>query len=274
LARVPAVAGQFYEDDPKALRRQIEGCYTHRLGPGAIARLQRGPRELRGLVVPHAGLMYSGPVAAHAYAALARDGFPEVVVIFGPNHTGLGAGIAVGSVDWETPLGVMPCERDLARQVALQRPASEDMVAHRFEHSIEVQLPFLLHLGNPPPFVPICLGEQDIDHAMAIGEVVRNAISGRDALVIASSDFSHYIPKQEAYRKDKLAYDEILKGDVRGFWRAVRDHGITMCGYGPVMAMMTAIGPGRTQFLKYATSGDVAPMEDVVGYCSIAIYRS
>lgn len=273
MARVPAVAGQFYEDEPNALRRQVDACYAHRLGPGPTEAVEKGPRELRGLIVPHAGLMYSGPVAAHAYAALAQDGRPEVIVIFGPNHTGMGAGIAVGTVDWETPLGVMRCDRELARRIASTKPASEDMIAHRFEHSIEVQLPFLLHQGTPPPFVPICIGEQDIDHAIAIGEVVRDALEGRDAVVIASTDFSHYIPKIEAYRKDKLAYEEILKWDVRGFWRVVRGNDISMCGYGPVMAMMTAVGAGHARFLKYATSGDVATMEDVVGYCAIAIYR-
>ena len=271
--RVPAVAGQFYEDDPDALRRQVESCFTHRLGPGAVPRVEKGPRELRGLVVPHAGLVYSGPVAAHAYAALAKDGLPEVIVILGPNHTGLGAGIAVGTVDWELPIGTMACDADLAKRIAGRPPASEDIVAHRFEHSIEVQLPFLLHLGVRVPFVPICVGLQDLEPAVALGEVVRQAIQGRDALVIASTDFSHYVPKEEAYAKDRLAYEEILKGDVRGFWKTIKKHEISMCGYGPVMAMMTAVGPARPELLKYASSGDVAPMEDVVGYAAIAMRR-
>src|SRR3990172_5817971 len=174
--RVPAVAGQFYEDDPKALARQVEGCFTHRLGPGAVPLLEKGPRRLRGLVVPHAGLMYSGPVAAHSYAALAKDGAPEVLVILGPNHTGLGAGLAVGTVDWQTPLGTMPCDRELAKAIGGRPAAREDLVAHRFEHSIEVQLPFLLHLGLRIPFVPISVGQQDHDDAVAIGEVVGDAI--------------------------------------------------------------------------------------------------
>ena len=270
--RVPAVAGQFYEGEPEALRRQVESCYVHPLGPGRVPRVEKGRRSLRGLVVPHAGLPYSGPVAAHAYAALARDGWPEVLVILGPNHTGLGAGIAVGVVDWETPLGPVPCEKSLARSIASAPSATEDLVAHRFEHSIEVQLPFLVHLGRPPPFVPVCIQTQDHDPAVRLGEVVRDALRGRDAVVVASTDFSHYIPKEEAYRKDKLAYEKIVEGDVRGFWQTIRRNEISMCGYGPVMAMMTAVGPGRASLLKYATSGDVASMREVVGYAALAIY--
>jgi len=270
--RVPAVAGQFYEDEPAALRRQVEACYTHPLGPGKIPVLEDGPRTLRGLVVPHAGLVYSGPVAAHAYAALGRDGPPEVVVILGPNHTGLGASVAVGTVDWEVPIGRMRCDTDLARRLASRPPMTEDMVAHRFEHSIEVQLPFLLHLGLKAPFVPVCVGSQDLDPAVAVGERVREAIQGRDALVIASTDFSHYVPKEQAYERDRLAYEEILRGDVKGFWRTIRKHDVSMCGYGPVMAMLTAVGPVRPQLLKYATSGDVSPMREVVGYASMALY--
>ncbi len=166
----------------------------------------------------------------------------------------------------------MKCDRELAEAIASKPPGGKDIVAHRFEHSIEVQLPFLLHLGNPPPFVPICLGLQDLDHAVAIGKVVREAIRGRDAVVVASTDFSHYVPKEDAYRKDKLAYDQILRWDVAGFWRRMREHDISMCGYGPVMAMMTAVGRGRPGLLKYATSGDVAEMREVVGYCAIAVY--
>lgn len=270
--RVPAVAGQFYEAERDALLRQIEGCYTHPLGPGAVPEVRDGPRTIRGLVVPHAGLMYSGPVAAHAYSALAEDGLPELVVIFGPNHTGLGANVAVGTVDWETPIGPVRCDRDLAKEIASRRPATEDLVAHRFEHSIEVQLPFLVHLGSRAPFVPICVGMQDLEHAVPVGEAVRDAIRGRDAVVIASTDFSHYIPKDAAYRLDKLAVDKILELDVRGFWETVRKHDISMCGYGPVIAMMTAVGIGRPELLKYATSGDVAPMPDVVGYAAIAVH--
>jgi len=271
--RSPAVAGQFYEADAGALRRQIEASYLHRLGPRELPRLARdGPRKIKGLVVPHAGYMYSGPVAAHAYAALAADGVPSQVIIFGPNHTGLGAGLAVGTEDWSTPLGAVRCDAELGRRI-LGGGVDADMVAHRFEHSIEVQLPFLQHLGADFRFVPICMGLQDYDSAIEIGTRVRKAIHGSDAVVIASTDFSHYIAKELAARKDRMAIDKILAFDVKGFDQTVRKHDISMCGYGPVMAMLTAVESGSPEFLKYASSGDVAGMAEVVGYGAIAIRR-
>ncbi|HEY4705077.1 MAG TPA: AmmeMemoRadiSam system protein B [Thermoplasmata archaeon] len=269
--RYPAVAGQFYERDATALRKQIDACYRHPIGPGRKPAVARdGPRTLRGMVVPHAGYMYSGPVAAHAYAALARDGLPQAFVVLGPNHTGLGAAMALGAHDWETPLGVAEYDRDLGARI-LKDPVTEDIIAHRHEHSIEVQLPFLQDLAGTVRFVPICMGLQDYRDAVEVGGIVRDAIAGRDVVVLASTDFCHYIPKAEAARRDRMAIDKILAFDVRGFYRTVQENDISMCGYGPAMAMMTAIGSAKPELLKYASSGDVTPMEDVVGYGAIAM---
>jgi len=271
--RYPAVAGQFYERDAGALRKQIDGCYRHPIGPGGKpAVAANGPRSLKGLVVPHAGYAYSGPVAAHAYAALARDGLPDAFVILGPNHTGLGAAMALGAHDWETPLGVAVYDKDLG--AALRKGAvTEDIIAHRHEHSIEVQLPFLQDLAGEVRFAPICMGLQELPSAVEVGEVVRDAIQGRDVVVLASTDFSHYIPKAEAARRDRKAIDRILAFDVNGFYRTIQEEDVSMCGFGPVMAMMTAIGPAKTELLKYASPGDVAAMDDVVGYGAIAMRR-
>jgi len=271
--RFPAVAGQFYEGDSRALAAQVESCYRHPLGPGDRPRVARGgPRTLKGLVVPHAGYMYSGPIAAHAYAALARDGLPETFVILGPNHTGLGSMVALGAHDWETPLGVAEYDRDLGAKM-LRDPITDDIIAHRHEHSIEVQLPFLQDLSEKLKFVPICMMLQELEDAVRVGRIVRDAIKGQDVVVLASTDFSHYIPKEEAARRDRLAIDQILAFDVPGFFRTIRKHDVSMCGYGPVMAMMTAIGSATPEFLKYGSSGDVAPMRDVVGYAAIAMRR-
>jgi len=272
--RYPAVAGQFYEADPAALRRQVEGCYRHRLGPGDVPRLTlKGKREVQGLVCPHAGLVYSGPVAAHGYAALAADGWPESVLVLGPNHTGAGAAEALATVDFQTPLGL--ARRDEALAKRLRRDLiEEDNVAHRKEHSLEVQLPFLLHLNPDLRFAALCMGVQEFDAAEEVGKIVRDAIAGRDVLVIASTDFSHYLPKAEAARRDKLAIAEILKMDAASFYRAKVKHDVSMCGYGPVIALMTALKGSRVELLKYASSGDVAPMPDVVGYASMAVRGS
>src|SRR6267143_1226316 len=271
--RYPAVAGQFYERDPGALRKQIEGCYRHVIGPGSKPAIAKDrPRTLKGMVVPHAGYVYSGPVAAHAYAALARDGPPQSFVILGPNHTGLGAMMALGAHDWETPLGVTTYDADLGARL-LKGPVSDDIIAHRHEHSIEVQLPFLQDLFREVTFAPICMGLQELKYAVEIGEIVREAIKGKDVVVLASTDFSHYIPKAEAARRDRKAIDKILASDVKGFYRTIQEEDVSMCGYGPVIAMMTAVAPAKPEFLKYASSGDVAPMDDVVGYGAIVMRR-
>jgi len=271
--RYPAVAGQFYERDPAALRKQIDACYRHTVGPGGKPSVAKdGPRTLKGLVVPHAGYIYSGPVAAHAYAAIARDGAPKTFVVFGPNHTGLGASTALCEHDWETPLGVAAYDRGLGARLR-KEPISEDIVAHRHEHSIEVQLPFLQDLIGEVRFVPICMGLQDLPVALEVGGIVRDAIKGEDVVVLASTDFSHYIPKAEAARRDRMAIDKILAFDVKGFYRTIQEEDVSMCGFGPVIAMMTAVGTATPEFLKYASSGDVAPMEDVVGYAAIAMRR-
>ncbi len=268
--RPPAVAGQFYEDERESLIAQIENCYLHKIGPGRLPQLRDGKRTLRGLVCPHAGYIYSGPVAAHSYAALAEDGWPETFIVLGPNHSGLGASVALGMQDFETPLGIAKVDSELARRL-LKDVLYEDMAAHRFEHSIEVQLPFLQHLREDVKFVPICMMDQELATARKVGQIIRDAIRGKDVVIVASTDFSHYVTKDVAAKKDKLAIDQIVKMDARGLYQTIQKNDITMCGYGPVMTMMAATEGGKAQLLRYACSGDVAPMRDVVGYGSVAV---
>lgn len=268
--RRPAVAGQFYSDDGAALKREIEKCFMDPLGPGRIPSLAEGGRSILGMVVPHAGYMYSGPVAAHAYAKLAEDGFPKTFVVMGPNHTGRGSGIAVASDDFQTPLGTVPLDRELAKLVARDL-VDQDDEAHRAEHSIEVQLPFLQYFSPKFKVVPICMGIQDLDSAVSVGKTIRSAIKGRDVVVIASTDLSHYVRRDVAKKKDSMVIDAIKAMDSNALYRAVEDNNISMCGYGPVIAMMTACSGGRAQVLKYATSGDVTPMNEVVGYVAAVI---
>ncbi len=268
--RRPAVAGQFYAGNGQDLVAEIEACYAGPLGPGKLPVVTGGPRRIRLLVVPHAGYMYSGPVAAHAFLELAKDGLPEVYVIMGPNHTGMGAPVALALEDFQTPLGVARVDRDLANQVR-QGLIEADMEAHRNEHSIEVEIPFLQHLAPEVKILPVCMGMQDYETAREVGRIVGEALKGRDAVVIASTDFSHYIPKEQAYQKDRLALDKIAALDPRGLYHTVIAHDISMCGYGPVMAGLEAVEAQEAVVLKYATSGDVQPMRDVVGYASAVV---
>ena len=286
--RYPAVAGGFYERSRDALVRQIKECYTHPLGPGRVPEVRKGERRLVGLVVPHAGYMYSGPVAAHSYAALAADGWPRSFVILGPNHHGQGAPLALTKHDWQTPLGSATVDVDL--HAALSKPPlEEDILAHRDEHSIEVQLPFLQSLHEAVSFVPICMAFQEYEVAAEVGELVADAVKGRDVVLIASSDFTHVGPQylqlpprgmsapEFAKDQDSKAIEMILALDAKRFAAKVTQAEISMCGYGPVAAMLTAakrLDADRVKLLKYATSSDVSRDSHMaVGYGAIAVYR-
>ncbi|MGI0148927.1 MAG: AmmeMemoRadiSam system protein B [Thermoplasmata archaeon] len=286
--RYPAVAGSFYERSREALLRQVRECYTHPLGPGHLPKVQEGPRRLIGLVVPHAGYVYSGPVAAHSYAALAADGWPSSFVILGPNHHGVGAPLALTTHDWQTPLGMVPVDAELYTALA-KPPLEDDVRAHREEHSIEVQLPFLQHLKDAVRFVPICMAFQEYDLAAEVGGLVASAIDGKDVMIIASSDFTHVGPQYYqlpnrgltapafAKEQDAKAIEKILRLDPKGFAGKVAQAEISMCGYGPVTAMLTAanrLGATEAKLLKYATSSDVSrDTHMAVGYAAIAVYR-
>jgi len=286
--RYPAVAGAFYERSRDALLRQIKECYTHPLGPGRVPELTAGPRRLVGLVVPHAGYVYSGPVAAHSYSALAADGWPASFVVLGPNHHGQGAPLALTDHDWQTPLGVAAIDKDLHDSLA-KPPLEEDIVAHRDEHSIEVQLPFLQQLADAVRFVPICMAFQEYELAAEVGELVAETVKGKDVLLIASSDFTHVGSQYfqlapqgvtaPAFAKgqDAKAIEPILALDPKRFAAKVAQDDISMCGYGPVTAMLTAakrLGATKATLLKYATSSDVSrDTKMAVGYGAIAVYR-
>jgi len=278
--RPPVVAGQFYAGTKSALLKQIEWCYTHPYGPGKVPKSQTGPRKVVGLVSPHAGYVYSGPVAAHGFAFIAQDGRPSSIVIVGPNHTGIGSGVSImTSGKWRTPLGDVEIDKQLASSIKQSSDIiDEDIAAHAGEHSLEVQLPFLQHLfGGKFKMVPICMMIQDEETSEEVGRAIAKAAAKKDVVLIASTDFTHYEPQQSAVVKNGKAIDKILALDWRGLMRTVEDENISMCGYGPVSVMLKAageLGAKRAKLLKYATSGETAaPMPEVVGYGSIAVLR-
>jgi AmmeMemoRadiSam system protein B len=280
--RRPAVAGSWYAGTPNSLRKQIEELFTHRLGPGSLPNIMRdGPRNIVGLVVPHAGYMASGPVAVHAYHHLAEDGKPDVIVIFGPNHTGRGSALSVMKEGvWRTPLGDVEIDTETADRI-LQASTIVDVDerAHAYEHSIELQLPFLQYLyGSDFKFVPICFMMQDLQSSREVGKAVAEALKGKNGLVIASTDLTHYEPQERAEKKDKMAIDAALAMDEEQYYQTVEAYGITTCGYGPVIAAITAakqLDAKKAQLLCYKTSGDVlGDRSAVVGYASIAFKKS
>ena len=269
--RKPVVAGKFYAGTETKLREQVEWCFRHKVGPGKLPQVaEKRKGEVRGIVVPHAGFMYSGPVAAHSYYAIATDGVPETFVVIGPNHTGYGTGIALAMDDFETPFGKAEVNRDLARKM-VKGLLDEDISAHSYEHSIEVQLPFIKYLAPKARIVPVCMMMQDYEAAKSAGEVIRDALRGEDVVMVASSDFSHYVTQEDAKRLDSMAIECITSCDPKALYHTVTKHNISMCGYGPVMTTMEALQPKSVKLLKYATSGDLAPMREVVGYAALAM---
>lgn len=280
--RFPHNAGSWYAGSEKSLKKQlIDECFLHRLGPGKIPKpKEKGPRNILGLLCPHAGYMYSGPIAAHSYNALAEDGKPENLIIIGPNHTGLGSGVAVwpeGS--WKTPLGDIQVNSELAKKIQKASNYIDiDEQAHNYEHSIELQLPFLqLIFGSSLNFVPISMMLQDFEVASDVGQAIAKSVADTDTLIIASSDMTHYEPHATAEKKDGLVIQAIENLDEEKIFRTVEQYRISMCGVGPAVAMVVAskmLGAKRGVLLKYATSGDVTGDKSaVVGYCSMAVTK-
>lgn len=283
MPRRPAVAGMFYEADFELLRNQIKESYLHPLGPGKLPEINvKGPRKVLGIVSPHAGYMYSGPIAAHGFYQLAIDGKPDTFIILGPNHTGLGSPIATMIEDyWITPLGKVDIDSELAKEVVkLSNIVDIDPSAHRYEHSIEVQIPFLQYLFGEIKFVPISMMWQTPEAALRIAKAIHEASKklNRDTVIIASTDLNHYEPHNETVRKDKMAINAILRRDSKELSKILDTYNISMCGPGPVMVLMEysklVNHEIEVKLLKHATSGDITGDKSaVVGYASIVFKR-
>ncbi len=270
MIREPAVAGQFYSASPDVLERDV----ARYLAP---ADLPPAPRPAIAVVSPHAGLMYSGHVAG---AVLAQTAVPRAVILLGPNHTGLGPPISVYAEGaWRMPGGDLPVDGGLASAVLAHCPdAVADTTAHRYEHSLEVQLPFLRRRRPDVRIVPIVLGTTDPEACRDLGRclaaVVRAARAERP-LLLASTDLNHYEPDGVTRQKDRLAIDAILALDPDRLVSTVRAHGITMCGVGPTTAVLhaaRALGATDATLVRYATSADAGGDDArVVGYAGLLL---
>lgn len=272
IIRAPAVAGRFYPGNARHLREQVESFTT----PPAETPVEAKIRAL-GCVVPHAGYMYSGHVAGAVYGRL---NLPQHYIILCPNHTGMGEPLAIMSAGaWHTPLGDAMIDTELAEKLKSSLPLlSEDQAAHRYEHALEVQLPFLQVLAPGFTFVPITVGTSNYDVLSALGTVIGNQIAKPEEpiLIIASSDMNHYESDSITRVKDHKAIDQLLALDPRGLYEVVHTGDISMCGYGPAVIMLTAarkLGATKAELVRYATSGDVSGDRDtVVGYAGVAVY--
>ncbi len=266
VIRHPAVAGKFYPKDPRRLLADIQS-YLSPTGD-VIPAL--------GCVVPHAGYMYSGHVAGAVYSGVE---IPACCLVLCPNHTGMGTPMAIMSEgSWETPLGEVAIDTQLAAALAERFPVlREDATAHLAEHAIEVQLPFLQAKRREVRFVPIALGTRQFEALEGLGEAIGEVLSqvNERVLVVASSDMNHYESDLVTRGKDRKAIERILAMDACGLYDVVVHEEISMCGFGPTVAMLTAakiMGARQAELIKYATSGDISgDREMVVGYAGVAV---
>jgi len=278
--RYPTVAGLFYEGSKESLLKQIEWCFNHKLGPGSLPQIKHEfTGNLVGVIVPHAGYIYSGPIAAWGYKVIAENGKPDSFVILGPNHSGMGAPIAIMKKGvWKTPLGEAEVDEELSDELLNASDIIEDdFSAHINEHSIEVQIPFLQYLFGKIKFVPICLMLQNQEISTLLGKCLSKVIKDKKIIIIASTDLSHYERYENAFKNDSLIIDRILNLDVDGFFRIYYSRRVSMCGPGPVGVLIVAakeLNAKNVIKLKYATSGDTSgDLSSVVGYTSIAFFR-
>ena len=264
--REPAVAGRFYPVDPERLRADIESYLSPAsAGCAAIA-----------CMVPHAGYMYSGAVAG---AVFSRLEISASCIVLGPNHTGRGHPLAIMNKGaWRTPLGEVQIDADLSSDLIATFPAlSADSAAHHSEHAIEVELPFLQVCRPDAQFVPIAIGTGQLVLLEQLGEALAEVVKKRrtPVLIIASSDMNHYEDDVTTRVKDRKAIEKILALDAPGLYETVIKESISMCGFGPAVAMLTAarrMGAEKAELVQYATSGDVSGDRTlVVGYAGMII---
>ena len=266
MIRSPVVAGQFYPGSSDGLRRMIEGMVDKKAKKV----------EVIGLVSPHAGYIYSGAVAA---AVISRVKFKDTFVILGPDHTGRGKAFSIMSEGtWKTPLGETEIDSELGKRIlAASSYLEEDHVAHQFEHSIEVQVPFLQYFKPDVRIVPVVIGHASGAIYKGIGRELAGAIkeSKKGVILLASSDMTHYEPHESARRKDSQAIEAILDLDDGELLRRVDEFDISMCGYAPVVSLISAakeLGAKKAELVKYQTSGDTSgDYSSVVGYAGIIV---
>jgi hypothetical protein len=266
MIRESAVAGQFYPGDPEDLRATI----------GAFIQTPPSLLEARAVVVPHAGYIYSGAVAGEVFSSVR---LPNRMILLGPNHTGRGAPLALAPAGtWETPFGEARIDAELNEILKSEYPEiQEDPAAHRFEHGLEVQIPFLQVLCPEFTFSAICVRTLDYTALETLGHAMARTIASQKnpVLLIASSDMTHYETRENAARQDKFAIDHVLAIDPAGLYRTVLEKRISMCGFAPAVAVLVAcrdLGATSARLVRYTNSGEASgDYGSVVAYAGLAI---
>lgn len=270
--RQPAVAGQFYPSSQESLRKQIEEFSKKKGIQNSI------PEEAIGCLLPHAGYIYSGFVA---YSVVSSLKVKNNLIILGPNHTGTGGPFSIfDDGSWITPLGSVNINASLVNALLSKAPfLKSDYEAHRFEHSVEVQLPILQYVRRDFSFAPIVILSNDFTRCRELGWTIASVVKElgleKEVLIIASSDMNHYEEASVTKKKDKQAIQAILELEEAKLWLALREYDISMCGYAPAVAMISAakaLGAKSGKLIKYQTSGDInGDNSSVVGYAGIIV---
>lgn len=267
--RPTVLAGTWYPDKPQQLSDQIQK-YLRLAKPGAV------PGKMRAVIVPHAGHMYSGQVAAYSYSLLKGQEY-ETVVLVGPSHRAMFPGVSLDRRDYQTPLGRVPLDQALAK-ILLDRGMGQITArseVHNMEHCLEIQLPFIQTVLPKAKIVPLLMGAQDLASCRALAQALANAVSGRTVLLLASTDLSHFHSSDQAKVMDQKLIDKVRAGDIEGLHQALSDGDVEACGGGPLVAVMLAaktLGADQTTILKYAHSGEISgDNSKVVGYLAAAI---
>jgi len=277
--RRAVVAGQFYPASAQGLRRNIESLIDVSIDPETKTKKYNVKSDVIACMLPHAGYMYSGQVAGKTVSSI---NIKDRVILLGPNHTGYGANFSIiCEGTWETPLGNLEVDSELAKKLLNNCPSlREDLLAHAYEHSLEVELPFLQYFKENFKIVPISILSDDL-HALKeigrqMGEAIKELNIKDNVLLVASTDMTHYEPYALAKKKDKEAIEAILELDEDKLIDKVKRLNISMCGYAAVAVMLSAakyLGAKTSRLIHYQTSGDVTrDFSSVVGYAGIVIY--
>ena len=272
--RTPAVAGMFYPGETNELKNLVHDCYVHPFGPGKMPPSESS-EKIYGVICPHAGYVYSGPIACHSIYAISLNPI-ELFIIIGPNHWGIGCNVAsMKDCSWQTPLGKVDVDSESVDELTnLSKIVEVDFFSHTKEHSLEVQVPFLQETfsGNFK-ILPIALIDQTKNTAIELGRCIAKIAKKNKTMIIGSSDFTHYEENDFAHKQDKALIEPILNLDLDNFYEVLDKKKVSACGYGAMATTMVAckeLGSTKGELLKYATSGDVTgEKSSVVGYGSI-----
>lgn len=270
--RTPAVAGMFYPGEKNKLTKLIQDCFIHPFGPEENSEKKQS--KIFGVICPHAGFVYSGPIACNSIRSISSES-PELFIIVGPNHWGIGRSVAtMKDCKWETPLGSVEVDSESAEEICkLSQFIESDFFSHTREHSLEVQIPILQQTFSNFKILPISLINQSKEIAYDVGLAMSKIAKKKNTMIIGSSDFTHYEPNDFAHEQDMALIEPILEIDVEKFYNVLQKRKVTACGYGAIASTMIAckeLGATKGELLRYATSGDVTgDTSSVVGYGSI-----